>query len=346
MYLVAFGFNEVFALLFRATSYYCGGLSVHIVIRTLDILIIVVAITLARMLRIRFFYIASVLFVVLSVLRLHYGLNYQWTFLGKYGVNVAIPLVMAWAGNHLAAKSSKTDSEKRLWQALFITLTVLALGGSFWVLSNEDNEHKKELSGLRTDITGDVITAIIKYNETHPKNPVTSDQLVGFMRVFNGRPASQYPATPSAKEIAKELGHLTPMCTDKVRDGPDPYKDVCSKVVADVAMNIGTKAYSKAEELGQTLRDLQSSNQNYRVPHFRGMFAYDIKVCCVQSMLELHTELVKRRVPDAIEDDGESRFIGLAWRSRDANYSDWSEVSDCAQYLQRLATALLARSKS
>jgi hypothetical protein len=110
----------------------------HIAIVVLDILMIATALVLARMLRVWFFYIGFVCFGVLALVRVHYGLNYSWPFVGKYVVSSAIPLVMAWAGNHLAAESSESPTVKKLWRALFITLTILALGGSFWVLPGRE----------------------------------------------------------------------------------------------------------------------------------------------------------------------------------------------------------------
>lgn len=147
----------------------------HVAIIVLDSLIIVAALALARMLRLWFFYVALLCFGVTVLTGLHYGLNYPWTFVGKYAINVAI-LVMAWAGNHLAAKSSDTDTEKRLWRALFIAITVIALGGSFWVLSDEDAEHKKELGEQRENIVGDVMRGFMRYNETHPQYALPTER--------------------------------------------------------------------------------------------------------------------------------------------------------------------------
>jgi hypothetical protein len=150
---------------------------VHIAIRVMDVLIIGLALVWARMLRLWFFYIAVVGFGVLVLMRLHYGLNYPWAFVGKYAVNIVIPLVMAWAGNHLAAKSSETETEKRLWQALFISLTILALGGSFWVLDSEEQAHQTEMKELRAGIKGDFFTSLLQYNSNNPQHQLTSDQV-------------------------------------------------------------------------------------------------------------------------------------------------------------------------
>jgi hypothetical protein len=120
-------------------------------------------------------------------MRFHYGLSYSWTFLAKYGANVAIPIVMAWAGNYLAARSSETAAEKRLWQGLFIALTLLWLGGSFWVLSTEDEQHRREMADLKHEVKGDVTAAIIDYNNDHPQHQITSEQFAAFTKSLNDR---------------------------------------------------------------------------------------------------------------------------------------------------------------
>jgi hypothetical protein len=202
---------------------------VHIAITVLDVLIIGLSLTFARMLRPWFFYVASSIFAVVAVLRLHYGLNYQWAFLGKYGVNVAIPLIMAWAGNYLAAKSSNTDTEKRLlWHALFIALTILALVGNFWVLDNEDHEHKIELSNLRNDIKFDtkvnMQTALVEYNKANPQHQIPAEVIAKLMS-FSER---QNIAAPD-----KSHGNILPLA--------DRTEDMCHQIL-DWTATVGRNA--------------------------------------------------------------------------------------------------------
>ncbi len=104
---------------------------------------------------------------------------------------------MAWAGNYLAARSSETASEKRLWQGLFITLTLLWLGESFWVLSTEDEQHRQEMADLKNEMKGDVTTAIIDYNNAHPQHQITSEQLAAFTKSLNERKNAAVPPSPA-----------------------------------------------------------------------------------------------------------------------------------------------------
>jgi hypothetical protein len=184
----------------------------HIATVMLDVLIVVVALVLARILRLWFFYVALICAAALGLVRLHYGLNYQWTFVGKYAVNVVIPVVMAWAGNYLAAKSSTTETEARLWQALFMALTLLALGGSFWVLSNEERDHTTEMKGLRGDIKDDMTKALVDYNNAHPSNPVTSEQFSELTRSLNQKqnPTIAAPVVEATSSLARPAPRQAP----------------------------------------------------------------------------------------------------------------------------------------
>lgn len=165
----------------------------HLAILIIDILIIVEALGLAWMLRFRFFCVASVVFVVLVVFRLHYALNYQWGFFGKYAVTIAIPLIMAWVGNHFAAQTSENEAVKRLWQFVFSLLSVIALGGSFWVLNNDEKEHDKEMSDLRSGIRNDLTIALVTYNNEHPQHQVTSEQFVELTKHLGDKHGAGYP---------------------------------------------------------------------------------------------------------------------------------------------------------
>jgi hypothetical protein len=221
-------------------------------IRVFDILTIAVALLLARSLRLRFFYAAFGLFVVLSVLRLHYGLQYSWAFLGRYGVNVAIPLVMAWAGNHLAAKSSDSPTEKRLWRALFVTLTVLALGGSFWALSQEDKNHKLELLALRGDIKADFTKVILQYNEAHPQHPITSEQYAEILNAFNTmHVAGSFTKQPERRCRFDDLKNCS----------PDELKTLTYRIAMGVkGIYLREKAYGR--EANQVMRRDYPNEEN------------------------------------------------------------------------------------
>jgi hypothetical protein len=188
----------------------------NLVILALDALTLVVALVLAALLRRHFVYIAFLIFCMVSIVRLHYGLGYSWTFVGKVGADFTVPLVMAWAGVHLAAEV-KADTERKLWQGMFALLAVFGIVVSFLVEVQLDKDHKTETDNLRGGIREDVATAILKYNETHPSHPITSDlyQIIKGAMAEKLRPNNnpQTPPAPSGNErIGKTMG-----ITDKLR---------------------------------------------------------------------------------------------------------------------------------
>lgn len=159
-------------------------------IQALDILTVAMALALAATVRRSFFYLSLFLCIVLGILRLHYGLQYSWTFVGKITADFAIPLMMGWAGVHLAAEI-KADRERKLWQAVFGLLAVFGLITSFLVERQLDVDHKTEIGDLRGGIKDDVTTAIFRYNESHPQHPVTSEQFAEFTRSLNTKTSTQ-----------------------------------------------------------------------------------------------------------------------------------------------------------
>jgi hypothetical protein len=100
-------------------------------------------------------YCPSVVVVIgatlVGVAYVHYGRSYSWFFVGRYTVSVGIPLIMAWAGVYLAAKG-EAGAERTRWQVLFFMLTAFALVGSWWIQSQQDEDHKKSfvISGLES----------------------------------------------------------------------------------------------------------------------------------------------------------------------------------------------------
>jgi hypothetical protein len=113
--------------------------------------------------------------ILVGVTFVHYGIGYSWFFLGRYTVSVGIPLVMAWAGAYLAAKG-ETESERIRWQLLFFMLTAFALVGSWWLQSQQDEDHKHELSDFRIGVKSDLAADLTEYNEAHPNHQVTAEQ--------------------------------------------------------------------------------------------------------------------------------------------------------------------------
>lgn len=182
----------------------------HVAIRVLDIVVLVlvtgVVCNVAVMRGRRFLWAAAIFCAIAAVMRFHYGFTYSWAFLAKYLVTIAIPLIMAWAGNHLAAESTKTESEKQVWRGLFIALTILALGGSFWVLSNEEEQHQTELANLRGGIKSDMTTALVDYNNTHPQHQVTSEQ---FRELTKGLTALNVSMPSASRSDEDELTNIS-----------------------------------------------------------------------------------------------------------------------------------------
>src|SRR5579862_9555420 len=83
---------------------------------------------------------------------MHYRHDYSWVLLGKICVNAVIPLVMAWMGNHLAAKVVESKSERRLWRVVFILVATIGIVGSVWVETQLDKEHANEVTTLNTKV--------------------------------------------------------------------------------------------------------------------------------------------------------------------------------------------------
>lgn len=157
-------------------------------IHVLDGLVVIAALWTARILGRRFFHVGLFLFIalftVLGTVRLHYGLEFSWTFVGKIAVDFGVPLAMGWAGVHLAAEV-KQETERKLWQAVFAILAIFGLGLGFVIESRIDDEHKHELNDLRGGIREDMTNAFVDYNKQHPEHPVTSDQFIRIIESVN-----------------------------------------------------------------------------------------------------------------------------------------------------------------
>ncbi len=179
----------------------------------------------------RFVYVAVFLCIALAILRLHYGLQYSWTFVGKISADFAVPLAMGWAGVHLAAEV-KADRERKLWQAVFALLAVFGLVVSFLVERQLDHDHNKEIGDLRGGIKDDVIAAFLRYNEGHPQHPVTSEQFVALTKSLNGlrdqgpvKSLQEMPHTPQGlpKDEVVDLLHKE---AAQIRDEWNAYWNV------------------------------------------------------------------------------------------------------------------------
>ena len=65
----------------------------------------------------------------------------------------AIPLTMAWIGNHLAAESITDKKERRAYRIAFIVLAVLGISVSGTAELMSDRDHAKELSDGRSQVS-------------------------------------------------------------------------------------------------------------------------------------------------------------------------------------------------
>jgi hypothetical protein len=132
-------------------------------------------------------------------------------------------------------------------------------------------------------------------------------------------------------------------CADRAGDEPYPYKDMCRDILAGLTISIAQNAISKSQQLEADLDELQKRNEfDQRSAHFKWVFSDDIRLCCLRQMANLRIELINHRIPDAIEDTGESECKSLErpenWRGD--TYISWSRVRDCAQYLKKLGLRL------
>jgi hypothetical protein len=134
----------------------------------------------------RLFLAVMMVLVVVGIIVMRYQFRYEWLFLGRYLVSIGIPVVMAWAGNYLAAKG-ETESERIWWRVLFGMLTAFALIGSFWLQSQQEKEHAAEVSNLRSGIKSDMTTALLDYNKEHPQHPVTNEQASEIIKSVFGK---------------------------------------------------------------------------------------------------------------------------------------------------------------
>ena len=166
-----------------------------------DAVLLMMAFVLAALLgkRFRYGYIAMIVCAGAAAYGLHYGRQYSWLLLGKICINAAIPLVMALLGNYLAAETKESIVEKRLWRSLFIVLAILGTVGSFFLETQLDAEHKKELTDLQGNINDDLFSALARYNATHPEHPITVEQMKSI--VSASAPKVVVPPLPEKAKI-------------------------------------------------------------------------------------------------------------------------------------------------
>ncbi len=319
----------------------------HLAIHIADVVIIVLALVLAGMLGRSFFYAAIIVLAIMSVARLHYGLNYSWAFVGKYAVNVVVPLVMAWAGNHLAAKSSETKTEKRLWQALFVSLTVLALVGSFWVLTNEEEEHQKEITKLRSGIKGDMAAELIEYNNAHPLHQVTSEQFAGLMNIVSGLSAkSSTPvvATPSkanpfANFTNEELRDAARSTVKQLRDyDPNEWYYLNNKAYRDATNSIRTPMAHFGRPATPEERQNAENEGREKQAAVNGVWRAKTQPLLTTAAL-LRTVMLTRRVLPERKQNEDREAVTVFARIANGDY-DSSELGAATEYLDSLAKRL------
>lgn len=230
----------------------------------LDIAILLLAISLAGMLRQRFFYVALLLTIVLGFLRLHYGLHYSWTFVGKIAVDFAVPLAMGWAGVHLAAEV-KDHKERTLWQAVFALLAIFGLVVGFLVERQLDMDHKTEMGDLRSGIRTDMTTALIEYNNAHPQHQVTIEQ---FKEITKG-----LTAPTASRSDEDEFANISnPRLEEMARDTAAQIKDFDERwykarenqwLILDDLLHHDLTPQEKQQALKDYQTGLQSIANNY-----------------------------------------------------------------------------------
>jgi hypothetical protein len=167
-----------------------GGALVQIVLAALDIAIILLDLLLAGFLRLYFFYLAFLLMTIVALLAVHFARGYSWIFVLKLAAEFVVPLIMAWAGVHLAAEV-KEKNEKVAWQLAFGALFFVGFMGGLFVELNVVDEHTRELQIQRLEIKNDMAEELVKYNDSHPQHPVTSDQFSQLMKGVFAQNTSQ-----------------------------------------------------------------------------------------------------------------------------------------------------------
>jgi hypothetical protein len=173
---------------------------VSVAIHSLDIAIIVVVVGTLSLLHRRWMLWLGIVTEVLlgAVIYGHYRLHVSWILLGKIGANAAIPMVMALVGNYLAAEIEESVVEKRLWRALFITLAIAGIVGSFFVETELDKEHATEVAGLHKDLDG-----IGRFLREHPPAGFSKQQMSDVLRGF-----VQPPSQPPPQEHQRAYLHV------------------------------------------------------------------------------------------------------------------------------------------
>jgi hypothetical protein len=161
-----------------------------------DILILGVSLALSLFMRLWFFAVAFAFFIATVLLVVHLVLNYPWVFVGRLTAEFVVPLVMAWAGVHLAA-DVKEQNQRQLWQFVFGALFFVGFTGGVFVEIKLDHDHKQELDNQRLGMKGDMIEALAKYNEAHPQHEVTIEQFQKIVQpLFSARPSAPQSSQP------------------------------------------------------------------------------------------------------------------------------------------------------
>jgi hypothetical protein len=147
------------------------------------------------------FFVCIVEFAVIGVLCAHHYCDVSWTLLGKVAVYAGIPGIMAYLGNHLAAESVVSKTEKLFWRILFIGLAIVGIVSSLFLEIQLEKEHNAEQSKLISDVSSNVTNSWVQYNKEHPQNPLTFKQFSDWWKLYNENlPKSivKYQSTPPA----------------------------------------------------------------------------------------------------------------------------------------------------
>lgn len=277
--------------------------------------------------------------VAIVAVELHRRLLVSWIVLGKVGVYALVPLIMAGFGNYLAAETTKSNSEKRLWRFLFFTVAVVGVAGSLLLEIQLEHDHNNELAHLQIGIKGDMTEALVNYNKQNPNSQITLEQFAALIKPLSPSSGSTAPNTPRTTQNANTVDRLS-LALGAVPRVVVELKEW--KALKGEEQNINNRFYDfqahyRIQHPGDAngLKDIENQRQA-ALDRAETLYGSDAMKKVVKEAQSLQSELLEH-VSITDTDVTEQREFARTLQHPDARRLDLMDLPSAGNYLENLA---------
>ena len=268
----------------------------------------------------------------------------MWTWVRIIGYAV-IPMVMAWAGLHLAAEAMTSERNKVMFRALFVSLAVVAILMVALVEAKDEQDHEKdrithegEVKEQKAAIEG--LNKKLQDSDTARQvdEAQNKQKLNDIAKLVNGYKGDKQDLVDS---VARMIGTKS----------PDPYFGIPSATVvmwaqqeADELENLGNKCeqdYIVAKKRSQKNILPDPKNGFYGTDYIQTHFWSEYNAHHEETITKLHDSLTFRLGPLAIkaeEDEYQRLLRAQGMPVQDVQKRGWELCMATQEYSRDLRT--------